>query len=216
MAHPYWPLFDLEVRTPRLTLRYIDDELGVELAALAARGIHDPGFMPFGVPWTDEPSPAMERQAIQFYWRTRASCGPESWNVQFAVLVDDEVVGSTGLEAQQFPALRTFETGSWLGRAYQGQGLGTEMRVATLHVGFVALDALVATTGAFADNAPSLGVTSKLAYEPNGTGVQVRRGERTEILRFQMRRQHFLDELRRDDVEIAGDEPVRELLGVSR
>ena len=30
MTHPYWPLFDLEVRTPRLTMRAITDELAVE------------------------------------------------------------------------------------------------------------------------------------------------------------------------------------------
>ena len=27
MPHPHWPLFDVEVRTPRLTLRYADDIL---------------------------------------------------------------------------------------------------------------------------------------------------------------------------------------------
>ena len=31
MAHPYWPLFDLQVRTPRLELRYPDDELAFGL-----------------------------------------------------------------------------------------------------------------------------------------------------------------------------------------
>ena len=31
----------LEVVTPTLTLRYITDELGVELALLAAEGVHD-------------------------------------------------------------------------------------------------------------------------------------------------------------------------------
>ena len=37
-----WPLFDLRVSTPRLELRYVDDELGHALARLAAHGIHDP------------------------------------------------------------------------------------------------------------------------------------------------------------------------------
>jgi hypothetical protein len=67
MARPYWPLFDLEVRTSRLTLRYVDDDDNVALAALAAQGIHDPAFMPFGFAWTDEPSPQMERNALRFY-----------------------------------------------------------------------------------------------------------------------------------------------------
>src|SRR5262245_1843445 len=42
MVHPYWPLFDLEVRTPLVTLRYPDDALMIELATLIGKGIHDP------------------------------------------------------------------------------------------------------------------------------------------------------------------------------
>ena len=49
-----WPLMGLEVVTPMLTLLYIIDDLGVELALLAAEGVHDPATMPFGVAWTDE------------------------------------------------------------------------------------------------------------------------------------------------------------------
>ena len=141
MAHPYWPLFDLVVTTPQLTLRYIDDALGVELAALAAGGIHDPAWMPFGMPWTDAPSPELERNTFKFYWGTRSDTSPESWNLQFAAIESGTVVGSTNLIAAGFPVKRTFETGSWLGRPMQGRGLGTEMRIATLHIGFLALDA---------------------------------------------------------------------------
>ena len=35
MTHPYWPLFDLVVRTPRLELRPPDDSMLVELARCA-------------------------------------------------------------------------------------------------------------------------------------------------------------------------------------
>lgn len=60
MTHPVWPLFDLRVRTPRLELRYIDDEMATELALLATKGIHDADFMPFTMPWSLEPSPVLE------------------------------------------------------------------------------------------------------------------------------------------------------------
>ncbi|CAB4586671.1 MAG: hypothetical protein F2534_17845 [Actinobacteria bacterium] len=53
MTHPVWPLFDLRVTTPRLELRYVDDDLALELAELATRGVHDPEYMPFVVEWTD-------------------------------------------------------------------------------------------------------------------------------------------------------------------
>ncbi len=55
MGGQIWPLFDLEVVTPRIVLRYVTDELGATLATLAAKGIHDPATMPFSEPWTDVP-----------------------------------------------------------------------------------------------------------------------------------------------------------------
>src|SRR5687767_14192590 len=69
MAHPYWPFFDLRVRTPRIELRpACSTEDITELARLAAAGIHPPEFMPFSMPWSDAPSPELERGAIQHYW----------------------------------------------------------------------------------------------------------------------------------------------------
>ena len=83
-----WPLAGLEVMTPRLSLRYITDDLGVELALLAAEGIHDPATMPFSTPWTDVPSPELERNTLRFYWRNRADTTVEHWDLNLAVVVD--------------------------------------------------------------------------------------------------------------------------------
>ena len=94
MPHPYWPLFDLVVRTPILTLRYIDDALAVELATLISRPIHDPDKMPFAVPWTDAPEPTARAQGVPLLgpdvaptprpsrgtstWRSCATDGPSA------------------------------------------------------------------------------------------------------------------------------------------
>jgi RimJ/RimL family protein N-acetyltransferase len=216
MAHAYWPLFDLEVRTPRLTMRYVDDDLAVELAALAATGIHDPGWMPFGIPWSNAASPGLERGALQFYWRCRADTTPASWTINFAVIVGDTVVGTSGLMASDFARMRQFETGSWLGRAHQGQGIGKEMRLATLTLGFAGFGAEVATTGAWHDNGPSLGVTRSLGYTESGTRRMLRNDEAPDrMIGFEMTRGHFDEHVRRADVELVGVEPVRELLGIS-
>lgn len=216
VPHPYWPPFDLEVRTPRLTMRAITDDLAVELAALAARGIHDPDVMPFSMPWTRNESPALERQTLQFYWRCRAEMTPERWNINFAVVVDDLVVGTTGLLAVDFPRLRQFETGSWLGREFQGRGIGTEMRIATLTLGFVGFGAELAATGAWHDNRPSIGVTRRLGYSEMGSRRAIRDDSRPDrLVGFEMDRRHFDSAVRRDDVEIVGDGPVREMLGIS-
>lgn len=214
MAHPVWPLFDLRVTTPRLELRTIDDESGVALAELAAHGVHDPTFMPFVVEWTDVAPPQQQRNTLQWYWHGRASWQPHEWRCEFAVFVDGEVVGTTGLMANRFSVLRSFETGSWLGRAHQGRGIGREMREACLHFGFAGLDARWATTSAFWDNGPSLGVTRRLGYEPDGTDRKVRRGEAAESLRFRMSHDHWASTLRRDDIEIHGLDACREMFGI--
>ena len=214
MTHPVWPLFDLRVRTPRLELRYVDDETAVELALLAAQGIHDPDFMPFAMPWSLEPSPVLERNTMQFYWRCRAEMSPTDWNINLATIVDGKVAGTTALIAKDFPILRQFETGSWLGRAYQGQGIGKEMRVATLHLGFLGLDGETATTGAWEDNGPSLGVTNSLGYSRAGTRRGVRQARASTMHHFEMSRADFIARMQRTDVELAGVEACIELLGL--
>jgi len=71
MEPAIWPLTGLEVVTPMLTLRYIIDDLGVELALLAAEGVHDPATMPFSTPWTDVPSPELERNTLRLLAKPR-------------------------------------------------------------------------------------------------------------------------------------------------
>jgi len=215
MTHPIWPFYDLRVRTPRLELRYIDDELATELALLAAKGIHDPGFMPFSIPWSEVPSPQMERNTLQFYWRCRADLGPAAWNINLATIVDGTVVGTTGLFSHDYPTLRQFETGSWLGRAHQGQGIGKEMRIAALHLGFLGLDAQWATTAAWEDNQPSLGVTTSLGYATIGHRRGARRDQAGLLRTFEMSRADFESRLQRDDITLHGVEACLPLLGLA-
>ncbi|HYN35192.1 MAG TPA: GNAT family protein [Ilumatobacteraceae bacterium] len=214
MGNDHWPLLDLEVRTPRLSLRYLDDVLAELLLAVAAAGVHDPATMPFTIPWTDLPSPQMEQEAMRFYWTSRADTRPGSWNLLFAVVVDDTVIGSIDLRSNDFPRLREFGTGSWIGREFQGRGYGKELRAAALALGFDGLGAEVAHTSAWHDNAASLGVTRSLGYEPVGTKRALRRGEPDEQLTFRMSRDHWAT-IRRDDITLHGIDAAREFLGVS-
>lgn len=213
MAHPYWPLFDVEVRTPVLTLRALDDERCVELCSLALRGVHDPAVMPFLVPWTDHPSPQLEREAFRHWWRCRVDARPESWSLNLAVVVDDVVVGTTTLGGHDFPVTRSFETGSWLGREFHGRGWGKELRMATLTLGFEGFGGELATTSAFADNPASLGVTRSLGYEPNGVVRRSRRGAPAESLHFRMSLDHWRT-IRRDDITLHGLDRAREFLAL--
>lgn len=213
MVNEHWPLFDLEILTPRLTLRYLDDTLSTKLLAVAGRGVHDPALMPFLVPWTDLPSPQMEQEAMRFYARARADVRPAAWNLQFAVVVDTEVVGACDLIAESFPTMRQFTTGSWLGREFQGRGLGKELRQAALALGFDGFGAEFALTSMWHDNEASKGVTTSLGYEFDGRRRAPRRGVADEMLSYRMARSHW-ETIRRDDIELVGVERAREFLEI--
>jgi RimJ/RimL family protein N-acetyltransferase len=148
MGNSYWPLFDLRIRTPRLELRLPTDEDQLRLIDLIDRGIHDPATMPFLNPFTDTPPPQRRRESLQWWWSTRANWKPTDWCFTGAVVVDGALIGVQDLMATNFVALRTVNTGSWLGREYQGQGLGKEMRAAVLHLAFAGLGAVEAYSGA--------------------------------------------------------------------
>ena len=200
---PFWPLFDLVVRTPRLEMRLPrEDEFGA-LNALIDAGIHDPATMPFTSPFTDVPAPQRARQSAQFWWRQRAEWSPDEWSYTGAVYVEGQVVGVQGMMADHFGVMRSVETGSWLGRAFQGLGLGKEMRQAVLHLAFEGLGAEVAHSGAFHDNAASLATSRSVGYVDNGETRALRRGTADRILKVRMDRAMW-EEQRRDDIEIAG------------
>jgi RimJ/RimL family protein N-acetyltransferase len=90
--------------------------------------------MPFTIPWTDTPPPRRHRESLKFWWSARANWSPERWDFTGAVFVDGAPVGVQDLMAKNFARLRTVETGSWLGRRHQGQGLGKEKRAGILHL----------------------------------------------------------------------------------
>lgn len=213
MAHPYWPLFDLEIRTQNLVLRYPDDDVLVRLVRLAAQGIHPPETMPFSVPWTRGDSPTMEREALRFHWRTRADARPESLRIPLAVFRDEELVGATDLVADDFATLRQFETGSWLGQRFQRQGIGTEMRLATLALGFDGLDAEFAVTSAWHDNPASLGVTRSLGYRHQGSRRANREGVSVSLEGYEMDRATF-DTIQLDGITLNGVDGVRNFLEI--
>jgi RimJ/RimL family protein N-acetyltransferase len=210
----HWPLADLVVRTPRLELRWPHDDDLAALAELAAEGIHDPDDMPFLVPWSRAPAGELERNVIQRHWSIRASWTPDAWRWNPVVVVDGAIVGTQDLRGEAFAVRRTVSTGSWLGRAHQGQGIGTEMRAAVLHLAFAGLGAERAETSAFTDNPASQAVTRRLGYEPNGDEVQVVEGRARVDQRFVLRRDRW-EQTRRHDIAVEGLHPCLPLFGAT-
>jgi RimJ/RimL family protein N-acetyltransferase len=187
----HWPLFDLHMTTPRLTLRPATDDDFPGLIKAVQAGVHDPGTMPFLVPWTDLPSPELERSAMQFWWGCRSGWSPQEWNLNLAVIIDGEPIGYQSLHASNFPTLGSIETGSWISLPWQGKGIGKEMRRAAVTFAFDYLGAQRITSAAFIDNLASQKVSLATGYEPNGTQVAMRRGTPAEQIRFLLTRRRW-------------------------
>jgi len=186
MGTSFWPLFDLELRTPHLTLRVARDEDFPGLLDAIDAGIHEPAEMPFARAWTDAEPAERRRTTVQHYWGMRAAWKPEHWDLMLAVLVDGVPVGIQHVTGKEFPVLRTIDTGSWLTRAEQGKGYGKEMRTAVLHLAFEELGAVRAESGAYVDNPSSSSVSRALGYRENGLAWHAPRGEAKQAVRFLM------------------------------
>ncbi len=199
----FWPLFGLVVRTPRLELRLLREEEFADLVGLVDGGIHDPATMPFFVPWTDVEPRQRAREAAQWMWRHRANWSPHNWTLTCGAFVGGRSVGVQDLGAEHFRAVRSVETGSWLGRAHQGLGLGREMREAILHLAFAGLGAEEALSGAFEDNTASLATSRAVGYDENGEARGRRRDGSGRTLRFRLARDAW-EQRRRSDIEILG------------
>jgi hypothetical protein len=91
-----WPLQHLVLRTPQLELRPDDDVGLLELVEVTYAGIHDPGSMPFKVPWTEAPRKDFDRNTMRYYWSQRASLTANQWVVNFLVRLGGRVIGNQG------------------------------------------------------------------------------------------------------------------------
>ena len=187
----YWPLAGLRLRTPALELRWPTPADLDALAALAADGVHEPDRQPFMVPWTEAPPAERVKSTLQFHWRQWAAWRPLDWSLGMVVLRDGVVVGTQGMEARDFAVRREVSTGSWVGLRHHGQGIGTQMRAAILHLAFEGLGAEQATSGAFADNAASQAISGKLGYADDGIDRHVVRGQVVVTRRFRLNREQW-------------------------
>lgn len=207
-----WPVFGLRVRTARLEMRLPTDDELLALIDVARAGIHPPDEMPFGVAWTDKPSPRFEREFLQHHWIMRASWTPDAWNCNLGIFLDGTPIGSQTIRADRFAVFRTVDTGSWLGRPYQGHGYGKEMRAGILAFAFDGLGARYADSGAFVENARSNGVSRSIGYVENGRDALAPRGEPRTLQRWRMT-EAVWRAVARDPVAIEGLDACRDLFG---
>jgi RimJ/RimL family protein N-acetyltransferase len=172
------PLYRLRLLTPRLELRLGSHQELLALAQLAKEGVHPPAEMPFAVAWTDRIGEEdFVQSVVEYHDATLRDWKPEDWRLNLLVFTSGELAGSQSISAEHLATQREVSTGSWLGKRFQRQGLGTEMRAAVLELAFRKLGAAKATSGAIVGNEASKRVSEKLGYSITGTSTVSPRGE---------------------------------------
>jgi RimJ/RimL family protein N-acetyltransferase len=190
MGNRYWPMFDLRLTTSNLQLRHLTEaDLGSLAAMLPDDAEQDPSLTAY---------PDLDRDrnrgvgVHQEYWRARSNWRPESWALSFGVFQHGELVGYQGLEGDDFAALRTVDSSSFLAAAARGHGLGKQMRAAVLALAFGQLGARFAITSAWTDNYASLGVSRALGYVDNGVTAHRRGDAAGEMAHMRLTRDQWL------------------------
>lgn len=207
------PLYGLRLRTPRLELRLGSREELVALAELARKGVHPPEEMPFEVPWTDRADEStFVEESVAYHEAALADWQPGGWSLNLLTFFGGHPIGSQGMRAENFAEQRVVDTGSWLGRRFQGQGLGTEMRAAVLELAFRELEAEAATSGSVFGNESSKRVSEKLGYTVVGTSTIAPRGEPVQKYDLRIRREDWRCPF---DVWLEGIEACLPLFGAS-
>lgn len=209
----HWPLSSIELVTPRLRLHVPSAAELDTLAGVAAAGIHHPQSQPFTVAWTDAEPDVVARRVLQYAWGTWSRWTPESWSLWLAVVHEGTVIGTQDVGASDFAIRREVGTGSWLGKDFHGNGFGTEMRAAVLHLAFAGLGARYAVSGAYTDNAASLAVSRKLGYRDDGIERHVVRGKDVTMQRLRLSRADWQVH-RSIDVGIEGLEACLPMFGL--
>ena len=203
------PLRALRLCTPRLELRLPSRDELHELFRVAEAGIHPPDEMPFGVAWTDD---LQLETFVAFHEAALETWTPEQWDLNLVTFLDGRVIGTQALHGRSFGLTHEVGSGSWLGAAHQGQGLGTEQRAAVLELAFAGLGARAAHSGALAHNRASQRISEKLGYRFGYEDTVSPRGEPVPHRNYRLARKDWRSPV---PIEIEGLEPCLPLFGVS-
>jgi len=212
MTHRYWPLFDLRLVSPDLDLRAMTEADLAPIADLLPDDVElDPAAQTYDV---HDARTGRGMVSHQGYWQGYGTWRPGAWRLPFVVRAAGEIVGVQELEGNDFPALRTVDSSSFLVLAARGRGYGKQMRGAVLALAFGPLQAQAAITSAWHDNHASLGVSRALGYRPNGESLQAR-GDRADVMKhMRLLRADWLASGLASQVRISGFEDCWPLFGL--
>jgi RimJ/RimL family protein N-acetyltransferase len=212
MPYRYWPLFDLCLQTPDLTLRPMTEADQATIADLLPDDVElDPAATTYA---TGDERTGRGIVVHQGYWKAYGTWRPEAWRLNFTVRAAGELLGAQELEGNDFPALRTVDTSSFLIATARGRGYGQQMRAAVLALAFGPMRAQAAITSAWHDNHASLGVSRALGYQPNGESLHARGNSADVMLHMRLLRADWLASGAAEQVQISGFEACRSLFGL--
>lgn len=211
------PPFGLTIRLGGLEMHPVRFDDIPSLLDLIAGGIVSPDVVnhPMNAPFAlGEDTMQRRRESVRFWWSAWQGATPGRWMFPMTVLRDGVIVGVQDIMAADFPALRVAETGSWLGVAHQGKGVGKLMRQAMCMFAFDHLGAVELHSGAFHDNHRSLGVSRAVGYVENGRRRILRATGEADV---EILVKLTPDRLVRPDLELQVDglEPFLEFIGLA-
>ena len=209
-----WPLFGLRLQCRAVTLRPVREaDLGHLAATQPDDYEHDPRAEV--IPGLDAAQHRV-RLVYQDYWRSMGTWSPASWSLTFVVEYAGRVVGVQSLEAHDFLAVRTVDSGSWLTPAVRGRGIGVAMRMAVLGLAFDHLGAYAAVSSARRDNRASLGVSMRLGYRNNGTSLNASGRGLTELAHMRLTAADWRSSDQAGRVHVSGLEPCLPWFGLAQ
>lgn len=157
-----YPPFGLKLSDDFVTLKIVEDSDLAFMCAVTEEDIFEPNC-PWVFPWVQENS-----GTAQFHWGLRANNKASNWTLSFAAYVAGEYVGTIDMRAVNFAEKRTIETGSYVLRKFQGQGIGKRMRTLVAGYAFEHLGARELRTAWHPLNLASAGVSKALGYQVVG------------------------------------------------
>jgi RimJ/RimL family protein N-acetyltransferase len=206
-------LFDLRIDSPDLTLRPMTEADQPAIADLLPDDVElDPAATRYA---TGEERVTRGIVVHQVYWKAYGTWRPEAWRVSFVVSAAGQILGAQELEGNDFPALRTIDTASFLIPWARGRGYGKQMRRAVLSLAFGPMGAQAAITSAWHDNHASLGVSRALGYQPNGESLDARGDSADVMVHMRLLRADWLASGAAAGIHITGFEGCRHLFGLT-
>jgi RimJ/RimL family protein N-acetyltransferase len=214
-----WPPAGIGIRTPDLSMRPMGETDAAWLAAAIPSDVEQNPHLP-SYPGLTEPV-ARRVTALQEYWRNRGAWTRDAWCLTFGAWLRTDtsggrpvLIGTQTLEGTDFARLRVVDSASLLLKEYRRKGFGKQMRRGVLTLAFGHLGAETAVSGAWRDNAASLGVSRSLGYEDNGVDLEAH-GDKVEVMqRVRLTRQVWEQRGLATGIEVSGVEPALPFFGL--